>query len=145
MAGVPHDHPSVDTVRATVERSGVGLRVAIPEDHRDRFPVDAVVTVVLDGTERHARIESHLTEDRLLLSGAYDTPDLARDPGSDPNRLGEWLDDRGREAGASVLIDVVAEGERYGLRGPRETATYRDRSARDDSLASIAEDLDGDD
>lgn len=145
MAGVPHDHPSVDTVRARVERSGGGLRVAIPEDERDRFPRETVVTLVLDGSERHARIESHLTEDRLLLSGAYDTPSLARDPGTETDRLAEWLDDRGREAGDSVLIDVVDESERYGLRGPRESATYRDRSTRNDSLGSIAEDLDGDD
>lgn len=143
MTGVPHDHPSVDTVRASVERRGAGVRIAIPDAERERFPVDTVVTVVLDGSERHARVESHLTEDRLLLSGAYDTPDLARDPGSDPDRLGEWLADRGREAGDSVLIDVVAAGERYGLRGPRESTTYRDRPARDEGLASIAEDVDG--
>jgi hypothetical protein len=142
VSGVPHDHPTVDTVRAPVERSGAGVRVAIPADDRDRFPVGDVVVVVLGGTDRYARVESHLTEDRLLLSGAYDSPDLARDPGASTDRLGEWLDDRDREAGDSVLIDVVDEGERYGLRGPRESATYRDRSTRDEGLASIAEDVD---
>jgi hypothetical protein len=142
VTGVPHDHPSVDTVRASVERSGAGLRVAIPESDRDRFPVEAVVTVVLDGTQRHAVVESHLTEDRLLLSGAYDTPALARDPGgSATDRLGEWIDARGREAGDSVLLDVIDEADRYGLRAPRESVTYRDRRSRDDGLASIAEDL----
>jgi hypothetical protein len=142
VTGVPHDHPSVDTVRASVERSGAGLRVAIPESECERFPPDSVVTVVIDGTQRHAKVESHLTEDRLLLSGAYDTPDLARDPGgSATDRLGEWLDSRNREAGDSVLLDVIDEADRSGVRAPGESATYRDRSSRDDGLASIADDL----
>lgn len=143
MTGVPHDHPSVHTVRATLERHGSGLRVAIPEGERERFPADEVVRVVVDGRERHARIESHLTEDRLFLPGIYDSPARARS-GDSSDGLDSWADDRGRSAGDSVLLDVVDEGFRYGLRAPSESATYEDRSSPDDDLASIARQVEDD-
>jgi hypothetical protein len=143
VTGLPHDHPSVRTVRATLERQGSGLRVAIPESDADAVPAGEVVRVVLDGTERYALVDSHLTEGRPLVPGVYDTPDLARDPGGAADRLRAWAADRDRGAGDSVLLDALDEGHRYGLRAPGEAVTYRDRSTPDEGLASIARDLDG--
>lgn len=144
-AGLPADHPSVHTVRAHLERYGPGLRLLAPADEREAFAVGEVVRVVVDGSERFARARS-ATDDAPFLPGVYDTPDVARDPssGSDPtDRLAEWADDRGLGAGAPVLVDVLTAGERYGLREPGESLTYRDRRQRNDSLADIARDLDG--
>jgi len=141
---VPSDHPSVESVRAELVRAGRTdrPRVAVPADAADLVPEGEVVRLVLDGTERFARVAARMGDDRLELRGAHDTPDDARDPGSGSDRLGDWQDAHGVRFGGAVLLDVVEAGYKYGLRAPGERAVY-DAGRPDSSLADIARDLDG--
>lgn len=142
MDRIPSDHDSIDTVSATLGRhAGRRHRVEIAPDDRDRFPVDEIVRVTIDGTRRHARVESHLTDDRVLITGAYDGPELVRDPSDATDRLAEWIADAGLDEDDPVLVDVVAEGFLYGLRTPGERVFYDDPDPPDEGLASIARDL----
>ncbi|WP_247002743.1 DUF7112 family protein [Halosolutus gelatinilyticus] len=139
---ISSDHPSVRTVRATLSKTATGVRLDVPSDDRDAFPVDDVVRVVLDGDERFATTQRALTGDELSIHGVYDTPDVARDPSGGENRLAEWLADRDVQTGGSVLIDVVEPEFLYGLRAPGETAYYDAYEPPSDSLSSIAKNLD---
>lgn len=146
MDRIPSDHAGVHTVRATLARhGGTRLRVEIPADETDRFPAGEVVRVVLDDERRHARVDTHLTEDHLQVTGVYDTPDAARDPTGATDRLAEFLDDYDHdhdfEPGDPVLVDVVAAGFLYGLRVPGERVVYDDPDPPDRSLADIARNL----
>lgn len=144
-AGLPADHPSVHTVRAHLQRYGPGLRLLAPAEEREAFAVGDVVRVVVAGSERFGCART-ATDDAPFFPGLYDTPDVARDPASaaDPvDRLGAWAGDCGLGAGDPVLVDVLTASERYGLREPGDSVTYRQRRQRDDSLAAIARDLDG--
>jgi hypothetical protein len=130
---VPSDHPAVETRRVPVVRHGgpsgraVGLDGGTGPSPGDR--------VVLDGTERFAAV----VDGRLV--GLYDTPSAARErTGTD--RLSAWLDAARRGPGASVLLDVVDTGYRYGLREPGTRAVY-DAGRPDESLSGIAERLGG--
>jgi len=146
MDRVPSDHDSVDSVAAELGRhGGRRLRVEVPADEADRFPVEDTVRLSVGGTRRHARIDSHLTDDRLLITGAYDGPELARDPGDATDRLAEWIDDEGLEEGDPVLVDVVAPDFLYGLRRPGERVVYDDPDPPDEGLAAIARDLESED
>ena len=138
---VSSDHPSVDTVRATLAETATGVRLELPADERDSFPADEVVRVVLDGDERFARIERALTGDDLSIPGVFDSPSFAREPRDGEDRLPDWIADHGVRAGGSVLVDVIEPSFLYGLRAPGETAVYEAREPPSDSLASIAEDL----
>lgn len=130
-------HEAVPTVEATVKRSGPVDRPRVAAGDADGLAAGEVVRLVLDGHEyRTAPAE---TSDGLALTGAYDTPAAARDPGGATDRLREWLDDRGLDYGRTVHLDVVSPGFRYGLRAPGERATYEDYAGPNDSLASIAE------
>jgi hypothetical protein len=140
---VSSDHPSVQTVRSTCAETATGVKLEIPADDRDAFVPDEVVRVVVDGTERFARVERALTGDELSIPGVYDTPDQAREPGSGPDRLEEWIDDQGVRTGGSVLVDIVEPEFLYGLRSPGETNYYDAREPPSDSLHDIAKDLDG--
>ena len=138
---VSSDHPSVDTVRATLAETATGVRLEIPADEREAFPADEIVRVVLDGAERFARIERALTGDELTVPGVYDSPTFVRDPRTGEDRLAEWVTDTDVRTGGSVLVDVVEPDFLYGLRAPGETAVYEAREPPKDSLASIAEEL----
>jgi len=132
-------HEAVETIDATVERSGPvdRPRVVVPAESADAVPTDGLVRLVLDGSEYRARpIE---TGPEVAIPGAYDTPDAARDPADATDRLGAWLADRDLDYGRTVHLDVVDESHRYGLRAPGERATYADHGGPDDSLAAIAE------
>jgi hypothetical protein len=135
---------AVPTVRATLVKHGAmdRLRVEIPAEEMDRFPAGDVVRVVLDGDMRHTEVKRHLTDDVYLLAGAFDTPDEARER-SGEDRLGDWCADVNRQPGGSVLVDVVEEGFLYGLRAPGERAFYTGQEAPKESLADIAESIDG--
>lgn len=129
----------VETVRASIEQSGALNRpkLVLPEG---TIP-DGVVRVDADETTYHADVDVGLGGD-LELRGLYENARLARtDEGE--NHLGGWVESKGLEAGRSVLVDVVVDGEQYGLRAPGERAVYRVVDQPDDSLASIAEDVDG--
>ena len=138
---ISSDHPSVDTVRATLAETATGVRLEIPADEREAFPVDEVVRIVLGGDERFARLERALTGDDLTVSGIYDSPTFARDPREGTDRLAEWVTNNDVRTGGSVLVDVVEPAFLYGLRAPGETAVYEAREPPKDSLASIAEEL----
>ncbi|WP_135820567.1 DUF7112 family protein [Halostella litorea] len=141
---IPSDHDSVTTVRATLGTAGSTRRprVEVPADDAEQFPADEVVRLVVDGAERHARIETALGDDRRVIPGAYDAPRLARDPGDAPNRLLEWVDATDAvSVGGSVLVDVIEPEFKYGVRAPGERAVYEATESPDESLASIAERL----
>lgn len=135
---LPSDHDSIPTDRATLVRRGGTSRPALelPTDSSIQYPNDEVVRVVLDGDERHARITGSASG--LRIPGIYDDPSFARDPGSAPNRLVQWVDAAGLELGGSVLVDEIEPGFKYGLRVPGERVVYEATESPDDSLASIA-------
>jgi len=132
-------HDAVRTVDATVERAGPvdRPRVALPADEADAVPVDRVVRLLLDGTEYRTRPSR--VGDAVVLSGAYDTPAGARDPGDATDRLGSWVAAHDLDYGRTVHLDVVTEGRRYGLRAPGASATYDAHEGPDASLAAIAD------
>jgi hypothetical protein len=136
MAGVPHDHPSVDSHAGEVVRAG---RVDRPCVRVSGAPLPAdVVRLVLGGAEYHADVCD--TRNGAEVRGVYDTAAAARDRAGE-NRLVGWVESRNLDYGRTVHLDVVDDGYRYGLRGPGEYATYERTGAPDDSLRSIAEDL----
>ncbi|WP_132059157.1 DUF7112 family protein [Halorussus amylolyticus] len=142
---ISSDHSSLTTVRATLVRSG-GLdrpKVVIPDDSADLFPADELVRIVADDAEYRARIESPLTGEGREIRGLYDSPTLARNPGEAENRLESWLETTGIEFDQSVLVDVIEAGFKYGFREPGERAFYEATESPDESLADIANQLDG--
>lgn len=149
MTGIPSDHDSIRTLRARLDADATGrLRVAldadapVPTGSGDTGVGADVVRVVLEGTDRYARPREDRGGDRILVPAVYDAPGTARDPGGDAvDRLAAWTAAHDRSAGDPVLLDVVESGVRYGLRIPGDRAVYEDRRAVDDSLASIARDL----
>ncbi|AQL43082.1 hypothetical protein BV210_10315 [Halorientalis sp. IM1011] len=137
---LPSDHDAVETHRASLERVGRTDRpkVVVPDDAS--VPTDEVVRLVVDGRTCHTRIETSLQGDPEI-TGAYDTPTLARDPSEGENRLDEWVADANVTVGGSVLLDEVTEGFKYGLRAPGERTVYEATEKPDDGLSAIAEDL----
>ncbi|SEH13074.1 hypothetical protein SAMN04487967_1131 [Natronorubrum sediminis] len=138
---ISSDHPSVQTVRSTCTETATGVRLEVPADERDAFPTDEVVRIVLDGDERFGRVERALTGDDLSIPGVYDTPDAARDPSGETDRLLEWIDDANVSMGGSVLVDVIEPEFLYGLRSPGETTYYDAYEPPSDSLSDIASNL----
>lgn len=136
---------SLTSVVGSVDRAGGTrrLEVRLPTDGEASFPVGDVVRVVLDGTERRARVDQ-TADGTPVFRGVYDTPSQARDPGSAANRLDEWVDSEGLEAGRSVHVDVVEPGFKYGVRAPGDDATYESTGRPDQGLADIAASLDDD-
>jgi hypothetical protein len=140
---LPSDHPSVTTLRASLARSGGTRRpcLRLPDEAREGVDAGAFVRLVLDGTDRHARVAA---DDRgLLVRGAYDTKPAAR-ARDGPNRLVEWADAHGRAPGDAVELDVLDAGFQYGLRVPGERVVYTTTDRPDASLSAIADRLDGD-
>lgn len=144
MTRVSSENASIETIRATLASAGATgrPRVAAPDDHADAFPTDEVVTLVLGGKERYARVDLAL-DDTKEIRGAYDNRRIAREADGE-NRLVEWTDAVGLDVGRSVLVDVVVPGECYGLRNPGETAVYEVPDTPKSSLDDIAKSLEGD-
>lgn len=140
---VPSDHPTISTIDATLSRSGATdrPRIDIPAEVAEDFPAGEVVRLVLDGQEYRTCIEREFSGDGLQIRGAYDSPRLARNPGEGENHLLSWYDESGLSFGRTVLLDVVTEGFKYGLRTPGSRAVYDATEAPNESLASIAEQL----
>ena len=141
---VPSDHPSVSTVRARIERRGATTtpRVGVDAEDADCLPDGDVVRVVLSGTTAHAR-PRRTADDRAVIDGAFETPSLARDPGTAADRLVEWVETTDLAIGRTVLLDVVVEDFLYGLRVPGESAVYDAHEPPSSSLADIAARVDG--
>lgn len=135
------DHPSIETVRATLAETPTGVRIDLPASEADRLPVGEVVRVVCDGSERFARPDRALGGDDVRISGLYDAPEYAREPGTAEDRLAEWVEEGDARPGGSVLLDIVEPDFLYGVRAPGETAYYEAREPPSESLASIAEEI----
>lgn len=129
----------VETVRAAIESAGALNRpkLVVP----DGTMPDDIVRLDADGTTYHAPVDVGLGDD-LEVRGLYDNARLAR-TGEGENHLTDWVDSKELEAGRSALVDIVVDGEQYGLRAPGERAVYQVAETPDDSLAAIAEDVDG--
>ena len=141
---LPSDSDAVDSSRATIVRRG-GSRtpcLELPAAVAEAVDTDDRLTIVIDGAEYYATVSGD--DSGQLLYGAYDTRTQARTTGEGTNRLGAWLRGLDREIGDSVICDVIVDGERYGLRAPRDRAVYTVKHEPRDSLQSIAESLDGD-
>jgi hypothetical protein len=135
---LPSDHPSVETVRATLARRGrTRSRLALPAD--DRFPRTST-RLVLDGDTYHTHIESS-REAGVEINGAYDNTRLARERAGE-DRLEAWRAASNIDYGRSVLVDVVEAGFLYGVREPGERVVYDAVESPDEGLAAIARDLD---
>lgn len=135
---VRHDHPTVDTIPAEVDRYGGTTRPEIRISRSLTVESGTVVRLVLAGSEYRARIE--LSGGNHVIRGAYETPDQARAQGAGQNHLSDWVQEREIELGRTVHLDVVEPGFKYGLRTPGEEATYT--SGRPDpELADIAREL----
>lgn len=133
---ITHDHPTIETRTATIGRIGGTTRPEVRIEPGLGLETGQVVRLVLDGSEYRVLIEQ--SGGRTVLRGAYDTPRMARSPGTGTNHLERWVADRSLDPGRTVHLDVVEEGFKYGLRGPGESATYT--TGRPDSgLADIAD------
>lgn len=139
------DSPAVETVRATVARSGGTRRpeIRVPDDRAGDLPdgddaSEEVVRVVIDGSAYHAPVARR--SGGAALRGAYDNARRARER-DDTDHLAAWVADRGIDFGRSVLLDVVVPGEQYGLRAPGEEAVYTVRQGPASGLQDIARDL----
>ena len=140
---ITHDNPSVTTARVNVTEQGATGRplVEVPGDAEIGVS-PGIVRLALDGTEYHALVERPLTGDGLEIRRAADSPDGARN-GDEPDRLREWLEASDVRVGGSALLDEVEPDYKYGLRAPGKRAVYEATEAPNESLASIAEDVDG--
>jgi len=140
---ITHDNPSVTTTRASVTEQGATGRplVEVPGDADVELSA-GVVRLTLDGTEYHALVDRPLTGDGLEIRRATDSPEGARN-GDGPDRLREWIDASDARVGGSAMLDEVEPDFKYGLRAPGERAIYDATAAPDESLASIAEDVEG--
>ncbi|MFC4990228.1 MULTISPECIES: DUF7112 family protein [Saliphagus] len=135
------DHPSIETVRATLAETPTGVRIDVPAEEADRLPVGEVVRVACNGDELFARPDRTLGGDGVRIPGLYDAPGYARDPGGCEDRLAGWVAEGDARPGGSVLLDIVEPDFLYGIRAPGETAYYEAREPPADSLSAIAEDL----
>ena len=135
---IAHDHPTIETASGILDRYGGTNRPEVRfEEERDLTDGD-LIRLVLDGVEYRSQVV--IRDGTTVIRGAYETPRMARDPGSGTNALTEWVTDRDLERGRTVHLDVVEPGFKYGLRAPGERATYV--SGRPDrGLADIAERL----
>lgn len=137
---IPNDHPSVQTYRAHLVRSGGTRRPCLRVPDEADLDEGDVIRLVLDGTQYHAQVVSDAQG--LLVRGAFDNRRLAREPGEGENRLVEWADEHDREPGDAVDFDEVESGFLYGLRVPGKRAVYEATQQPNQSLADIARNLD---
>ena len=132
---VAHDHPTIETIPATIGRFGRTTRPEIRIDETLDIEEGIIIHLVLEGTELRAMVERH--GGSQAIRGAYKTPRMARNPGSGENYLESWVEKRDLEPGRTVHLDVVEPGFKYGLRAPGESGTYT-TGRPDSSLSDIA-------
>lgn len=139
---IASDHPTIETVRATVIRRGGTRRLALelPDSIGDLVAAD-IGRLVIDGTEYHAPI-SPAAGDGLAVMGAYCNARKARER-TGPNALDRWLRRHDRSPGRTVAFDVVVPSFRYGIRLPNEDAVYDTSEPPNRGLRDIAKRLDG--
>jgi len=136
---IPSDHGSVQSLRASLARSGGTRRpcLRLPDD----VAVDEgdIIRLLLDGRTTHARVVSDASG--LLLRGSYDNQRLSREPGDGENRLVEWCETHDRGPGDAVELDELDPGFCYGLRDPGERVVYDVPRRPNQSLSDIASKL----
>lgn len=137
---VRHDSASVETVDGRLIRRGHSRRLVVELPNDVALTPGSVVRLVLDETEFKILPQTSLDGSGIEIRGAYDTADGARNPGSAPNRLEEWIESEELAAGRTVHLDIVTDEFRYGLRAPGEEAIYP-AGRPTSSLQDIAEDL----
>lgn len=135
---IPSDHSSIVTIRARVERHGGGRRLALPES--TIAGEETTFRLILADRTCFARIDRS-PDDAEWITGVYDSSRGADDPSQGTDRLGPWLEEHDRAPGASVELDVIEAGFLYGLRVPGTRTVYEAVGKPDDSLASIARNL----
>jgi len=139
---VGSDHPSVETVRATVTRRGGTSRLGLelPASIVDQVET-GVGRVVIDGTEYRSPLIGDADEG-VRLGGAYHNARQARDRAG-PDVLDAWLQDHDLSPGRTVAFDVIVPGFRYGVRLPSRSAVYDTSEPPNKGLQDIADTLDG--
>jgi hypothetical protein len=140
---VASDHATIPTVDATIVSHGSTNRLAVELPAGSDLQAGDVSRLVVDGSVRFTQPQSFAGE-TVRITGAFDTPDAARSPGSGTNRLREWLDATALETGRTVHLDVIEAGFKYGVRAPGERVVYDAPDTPADSLASIASQLETD-
>lgn len=138
---LPSDHEAIETHRVPLESVGRTDRPRVELPAGLDIEAGDVIECILDGAEYHAHIETTI-EGTPMIQHVTDNARLARE-GEGENRLLEWFADSDCHLDGSVHLDVVTPGHAYGVRTPGTRVVYTATDAPDDSLASIAEDLDG--
>lgn len=137
MDRISSENPAVETLRARVERHGARRkRLDLPTSS---LPEGEILRFVIDANTYYAVVHGGFGDDPHI-SGAYETPDMARQE-SGANRLNEWLANTERPVGGSVLVDVIEPDFAYGLREPGKETVYEAVEKPKESLANIARDL----
>ena len=139
---VASDHPSVETVRATVRRRGGTSRriLELPASVADLVS-GGLGRVVIKGTEFRSPIQAG-PDGGFRILGAYPNARRARTrAGTDA--LDRWLRDHDLGPGRTVAFDVPVPAFRYGIRLPSDRPTYDTSEPPAQGLRDIAERLDG--
>lgn len=136
---IAHDHPTIETASGILDRYGGTNRPEVRIEGDLDLADGDLIRVVLDGVEYRSQVAVR-TDGTIVIRGAYETPRMARNPGSGSNALAEWVAERDLDRGRTVHLDVVEPGFKYGLRAPGESATYA-TGRPDRGLADIAERL----
>ncbi|MFB6185122.1 MAG: hypothetical protein ABEI96_11250 [Haloarculaceae archaeon] len=136
---IASDNDAVVSHRQSVERIGRTERPQVVLPETAAVAEGDVIRLSLSGTEYHARVETDL-HGRSVVRRAAANARLARErEGTD--HLQSWVEAADVTLGGSVLVDVVTDGYKYGVRRPGERVVYDATDPPDDSLASLAEDL----
>lgn len=133
---IAHDHPTIETVTGILDRHGGTNRPEVRFEDAIGLNDGDMIRLVLEGVEYRSKVGVS-ANGTTTIRGAYETPRIARSPGSGTNAMVEWVAGREIERGRSVHLDVVEPGFKYGLRAPGETATYA-TGRPDRNLADIA-------
>lgn len=138
---IASDHPSIESVRATVIRHGGRRhRLRLPPAAADAVPADGVIETIVDERTRFA--SCRLLDGSPSIVGLYDTRAAAAGSVDGENGLDAWLAAADRRPGTSVHVDIIASGRRIGLREPGSTAVYAAIDGPRSSLDAIARELD---
>jgi hypothetical protein len=136
---LPSDHDSIESHRVHLERVGRTSRTRVPLPADLSLAADDVVWLSIGGESAHARVEGSLAGEPAF-AGAYENARLAR-TGEGTDHLRQWTERHDLTPGEPVWLDVLRSGYAYGLRRPGERVIYAPPDPPDDSLASIAADL----